>query len=79
MDPIFGSPLWNRTPLRTNNRTHMGAQFQSVPSKGYKGYKANEKPRKISWAGTGRGVQGESVNAVNNAYGQVSRRSWRPS
>lgn len=75
MDPVFGSPLWNRTPLRPNNRNVSVSQFQAVP---YLGYKSNEKSRIMSWPGTGRGVQGESVNAVNNAYGQVVRRSWRP-
>jgi len=50
----------NRKVLKVNNRTEVTTGFVFTPNKGYK-YVAE--PSIVSWNGSGRGVQGESVNS----------------
>lgn len=50
----------DRKVLKVNNRTQVTTGFVYTPNKGYKSV---AEPSIVSWNGSGRGVQGESVNA----------------
>jgi hypothetical protein len=50
----------NRKLLKVNNRTQVTTGFVYTPNRGYKSV---AEPSIVSWNGSGRGVQGESVNA----------------
>ena len=50
----------NRKVLKVNNRTEVTTGFVYTPNKGYKSV---AEPSIVSWSGSGRGVQGESVNS----------------
>ena len=50
----------NRKVLKINNRTEVTTGFVYTPDRGYKSV---AEPSIVSWNGSGRGVQGESVNA----------------
>lgn len=75
MDNVFGSPQLNRKLLRVNNRTSVKQEF------GYDanlGYKSVATPSVVTWKTPGKGVQGESVNATNNAARLIINRQWKP-
>lgn len=50
----------NRKFLKVNNRTEVTTGFVYTPNKGYKSV---AEPSIVSWNGSGKGVQGESVNS----------------
>jgi hypothetical protein len=50
----------NRKVLKVNNRTEVTTGFVYTPDRGYKSV---AEPSIVSWNGSGRGVQGESVNS----------------
>ena len=50
----------NRKPLRINNRKSVKQHFDFNVNLGYK---SKADPSVVTWAGRGRGVQGESVNS----------------
>ena len=50
----------DRKILKVNNRTQVTTGFVYTPNKGYKSV---AEPSIVSWNGSGRGVQGESVNS----------------
>jgi hypothetical protein len=50
----------NRKFLKVNNRTEVTTGFVYTPNKGYKSI---AEPSIVSWNGSGKGVQGESVNS----------------
>lgn len=75
MDSVFGSPQINRQPLRVNNRRSVKSEFIFNNNLGFKS-KAN--PSVVTWQTRGRGVQGESVNATNNAARSIVNRNWKP-
>jgi len=50
----------NRKVLKINNRTEVATGFVYTPDRGYKSV---AEPSIVSWNGSGRGVQGESVNS----------------
>ena len=50
----------NRKVLKINNRTEVTTGFVYTPDRGYKSV---AEPSIVSWNGSGKGVQGESVNS----------------
>jgi hypothetical protein len=50
----------DRKYLRINNRQEVTTGFVYTPDKGYKSV---AEPSIVTWTGSGRGVQGESVNS----------------
>jgi hypothetical protein len=50
----------DRKYLRINNRQEVTTGFVYTPDKGYKSV---VEPSIVTWTGSGRGVQGESVNS----------------
>jgi hypothetical protein len=50
----------DRKVLKINNRTQVTTGFVYTPDKGYKSV---AEPSIVTWTGSGRGVQGESVNS----------------
>ena len=50
----------NRQVLKVNNRTEVTTGFVYTPDRGYKSV---AEPSIVSWNGSGKGVQGESVNS----------------
>jgi hypothetical protein len=50
----------DRKVLRINNRQEVTTGFVYTPDKGYKSV---AEPSIVTWTGSGRGVQGESVNS----------------
>jgi len=50
----------DRKYLRINNRQEVTTGFIYTPDKGYKSV---AEPSIVTWTGSGRGVQGESVNS----------------
>ena len=54
----------NRKILKVNNRKEVTTGFVYTPNKGYKSV---AEPSIVSWNGSGRGVQGESVNSGTNS------------
>jgi len=50
----------NRKVLKVNNRTEVTTGFVYTPDRGYKSV---AEPSIFSWSGSGKGVQGESVNS----------------
>jgi hypothetical protein len=50
----------DRKVLKVNNRTQVTTGFVYTPDKGYKSV---AEPSIVTWTGSGRGVQGESVNS----------------
>jgi hypothetical protein len=50
----------NRKVLKINNRQEVTTGFVYTPDKGYKSV---AEPSIVTWTGSGRGVQGESVNS----------------
>ena len=75
MDSVFGSPKLNRKILRVNNRTGIKQHFSYNANLGYKS-KAN--PSVVTYQTRGKGVQGESINATNNAARSIINRNWNP-
>lgn len=75
MEEVFGSPKINRKQLVPNNRRSVKAHFHFNANLGYKS-KANSSV--VSWASSGKGVQGESVNAKNNANRMIVNKNWKP-
>lgn len=75
MDSIFGSPKLNRKPLTINKRTGIKQEFFYDATLGYKSV---AKPSVATWQTRGKGVQGESVNATNNASRLIINRNWKP-
>ena len=50
----------DRKVLKVNNRQEVTTGFVYTPDKGYKSV---AEPSIVTWTGSGRGVQGESVNS----------------
>jgi hypothetical protein len=50
----------DRKYLRINNRQEVTTGFVYTPDRGYKSV---AEPSIVTWTGSGRGVQGESVNS----------------
>ena len=50
----------DRKVLKINNRQEVTTGFVYTPDKGYKSV---AEPSIVTWTGSGRGVQGESVNS----------------
>ena len=50
----------DRKYLKINNRQEVTTGFVYTPDKGYKSV---AEPSIVTWTGSGRGVQGESVNS----------------
>ena len=50
----------NRKVLKVNNRIEVTTGFVYTPDRGYKSV---AEPSIVTWNGSGRGVQGESVNS----------------
>lgn len=75
MDSVFGSPKLNRQYLRINGRTGIKQEFNFNPNLGYK---SEATPSVRTWQTRGKGVQGESVNATNNAARLIVNRNWKP-
>jgi hypothetical protein len=50
----------DRKYLKVNNRQEVTTGFVYTPDKGYKSV---AEPSVVTWKGSGRGVQGESVNS----------------
>lgn len=75
MDNVFGSPKLNRKVLRVNNRTSIKQEFTYNSNVGFK---SNANPSIVTYQTRGKGVQGESVNATNNAARLIVNRQWKP-
>ena len=65
----------NRKVLKINNRTEVATGFVYTPNKGYKSV---AEPSIVSWNGSGRGVQGESVNAKTGSGKQQLIQNRKP-
>lgn len=75
MDNVFGSPKLNRKLLRINGRTGIKQEFNFSANLGYKSV---AKPSVATYATRGRGVQGETINATNNAASLIVNKNWKP-
>lgn len=64
MDSVFGSPQLNRRVWSINRRKRINQEFSSGT---VYGYKSDAQPSIVTWRNSGRGVQGESVNAKTNS------------
>ena len=56
----------SRKPLKVNNRTGIKQHFEYIQH----GYKSDAEPSIVTWRGSGRGVQGESVNSKSGSGSQ---------
>lgn len=64
----------NRKPLKVNNRNGIKQHFEYIQH----GYKSDAEPSIVTWRGSGRGVQGESVNAQGGSGSQSMLRNRKP-
>lgn len=74
MDSVFGSPRLMRKPLRINGGNKRSFKF--VYNRNLR-YKASAAPKIVTWAHSGKGVQGESVNSKSQSIFIINR-NWRP-
>lgn len=70
-----GSPKMIRQPLRIDNRRGIKQEFYFDANVGYKGMAT---PSISTWANSGRGIEGETVNATNSAAKQIIHKNWKP-
>jgi len=64
----------NRKVLKVNNRTSIKQHFQYVEPF----VKSVANPSIVTWAGPGKGVEGESVNSTSAGDSQIINKNWRP-
>ena len=64
----------SRKPLKVNNRTGIKQHFEYIQH----GYKSDAEPSIVTWRGSGRGVQGESVNSKSGSGSQPVLRNRKP-
>jgi hypothetical protein len=65
----------DRKYLRINNRQEVTTGFVYTPDKGYKSV---AEPSIVTWTGSGRGVQGESVNSGTGSGKQQLLKNRKP-
>ena len=65
----------DRKVLKINSRTEVTTGFVYTPNKGYKSVAESSI---VSWKGSGRGVQGESVNSGTGSGKQQLLKNRKP-
>ena len=65
----------NRKVLQPNNGQGVKSEFAYNANLGFK---SKASPSIVTWASRGKGVQGEEVNATNNAARSIVNRNWKP-
>lgn len=68
-------PKLNRNLLRINGGRNIKQEFSFDANLGYKSVAT---PSVATYQTRGKGVQGESVNATNNAARLVINKNWKP-
>jgi len=64
----------DRKLLKVNNRSNIKQVFQYVEPT----LKSIANPSIVTWAGPGKGIEGESTNSSSTNDGQIIRRNSRP-